>query len=104
MYAVRGFRGLSFEPRMRSGDHCYGPPRTRSIADGVSAQKNSTSPSRARALGACVGRGFMFNNVHEADAKFLKTCVSIDDTSEVGVSVILTVIPRWRHPSDTACS
>ena len=40
MHAVRGFRGLSFEPRMRSGDHCYGPPRTRSITDGVRAQKN----------------------------------------------------------------
>ena len=56
MYAVRGFRGLSFEPRMRSGDrswdHCDGPPRTRSIADGE-PQRNRRA--QAGLVLVCVG-------------------------------------------------
>ena len=103
MYAVRGFRGLSFEPRMRSGDrswdHCDGPPRTRSIADGE-PQRNRRAQAGLVRFALVSGGALCLINELEAARNFsrhMATLLNIKPASLASEPRIAYPQPRDRR-------
>ena len=69
---------------MRSGDHCYGPPRTRSITDGVRAQKNLRAQAGLVRFALVSGGALSLINVLEA-ARIFSSAIPARGCEEIAL-------------------